>query len=91
MNDDSKQIDKDAFLNSPYPIGDDKGMIHFGNRNVELVISMMLGIRNAVNSIGNSEKLFNFVRNDDAFNDFNLFNYTQNTTDRENVTYIYLF
>ena len=46
---------------------------------------MMLGIRNAVNSIGNSDKLYSFVNNDDAFKDFNLFNYTQNSTDRENV------
>ena len=60
-------------------------MIHFGNQNVELVISMMLGIRNAVNSLGSTDKLFSLVNNDDAFNDYNLFNYTQNTTEKENV------
>ena len=79
------QIDKDYFLNSPYSISDSKGMIHFGNQSVELVINMMFGIRNSVNCIGNTNKLFTFIRKDDSFKEFNLFNFTHNTFDKEIV------
>lgn len=45
-------IDKDDFLNAPFHHIEEKGLIHFGNENVEMVLNMMIGIRNSVNSVG---------------------------------------
>jgi len=71
------------FLNTQNVGEPEKGLIHFGNKNVEMVLSMMIGIRNAVTSLGESEKLYNFDQDDDAFMDVNLFDYTQKSYDKE--------
>lgn len=84
--DNEKTLTKDDYLNSPFLHKQEKGLIHFGNENVELVLNMMIGIRTAVNSIGDCRKAFNLIRNDDAFKEYNLFNFTQNSFDREIVS-----
>ena len=61
------------------------GLIHFGNRNVEMVLTMMIGIRNAVSSLGESETLYNFDKDDDAFKDVNLFDFKQKSFEKDVV------
>ncbi len=60
-------------------------MIHFGNKSVEMVLTMMIGIRNSVTSLGENEKLYNFDEDDDAFKDVNLFEYTQKSYEKDVV------
>ncbi len=45
----------------------------------------MIGIRSSVNAIGDTEKLYDLSKNDDAFKEYNLFNYTQNIYEKETV------
>ena len=63
-------------------------MIHFGNQNIELVLTMMIGIRNSIYSIGENPNLYPLNRNDDSFKDFNCFNFKQANFDSEYVNNI---
>lgn len=60
-------------------------MIHFGNKNIELVLTMMIGIRNSINSIGENPNMYDLKKKDDAFKDFNCFNFIQANFDSEYV------
>lgn len=80
-----ENIRKEDFLNSTPPLAQQKGMIHFGNKNIELVLSMMIGIRNSVNSIGENPNLYPFIRRDEAFRDFNVFHFKQTNFEKEIV------
>lgn len=71
------EIKKEDFLNSTPPFVQEKGMIHFGNKNIELVLSMMIGIRNSINSIGESPTPYPLEPKDQAFRDFNVFHFVQ--------------
>jgi 1-phosphatidylinositol-4-phosphate 5-kinase len=44
---------------------------------------MMIGIRNAVQAVGVHTKIFKFQKNDDSFKDFNLYNYSHNSYNKE--------
>ena len=46
---------------------------------------MMIGIRNSVNSLGESETLYNFDKDDDAFKDVNLFDFKQKSFEKDVV------
>lgn len=76
-------IEKEDFLNTPFLSKEEKGLIHFGNENVELVLNMMIGIRNSVNLIGGNRSMFPLETNDDSFKEINTFKYTHNTNGRE--------
>jgi Ca2+-binding EF-hand superfamily protein len=76
-------MEKEDFLNMPFHAQEEKGLIHFGNENVELVLNMMIGIRNSVNLIGGNRSLFPLETNDDAFKEINTFKYTHNTNEKE--------
>ena len=84
-NEDTNAYDKESFLNIPFNSVDSKGLIHFGNSNVELVLNMMIGIRSSINSNGECEKLYDLSKNDDAFKEYNLYNYSQNIFENETV------
>jgi 1-phosphatidylinositol-4-phosphate 5-kinase len=43
----------------------------------------MIGIRNAVQAVGDHSQIFKFQPMDDAFKDFNLYNYSHNSYDKE--------
>ncbi len=79
------EINKEDFLNSTPPFSQEKGMIHFGNKNIELVLSMMIGIRNSINSIGESPTPYPVEPMDQAFRDFNIFNFVQKKFDNHIV------
>ena len=79
------ELKKDDFLNSTTSLSQEQGMIHFGNKNVELVLSMMIGIRNSINSVGENNNLYQFQSKDQAFKDFNIFNFKQNNFEKEIV------
>lgn len=83
-----REFKKEDFLNSTPPLIQEKGMIHFGNKNIELVLSMMIGIRNSINSIGENPSLYPFSKKDEAFRDFNVFNFLQTNFEKEMVVYI---
>lgn len=80
------EVDKEFFLNIPCNNVDSKGLIHFGNNNVELVLNMMIGIKSSINSNGDTQKLYDLSKNDDAFNEYNLYNYSQNIFEKETVS-----
>lgn len=88
---DLENLKKEDFLNSTPSLALQKGMIHFGNKNIELVLSMMIGIRNSVNSVGENPKLYPLFRRDDSFKDFNIFHFKQSTFEKEIVKLIILY
>jgi len=53
-----------------------------------MVLSMMIGIRNSVTSLGENEKLYDFETDDDAFKDINLFDFKQKSFEKEVVSSI---
>jgi len=71
------EIKKEDFLNSTPPFVQEKGMIHFGNKNIELVLCMMIGIRNSINSISESPTPYPLEQMDQSFKDFNVFHFVQ--------------
>lgn len=85
------EIKKEDFLNSTPPFSQEKGMIHFGNKNIELVLSMMIGIRNSINSIGESPTPYPLEHRDQAFRDFNVFHFVQKKFDNHVVRYNLFF
>jgi len=82
-----REFKKEDFLNSTPPLMQERGMIHFGNKNIELVLSMMIGIRNSINSIGENPSLYPFAKKDEAFKDFNVFNFLQTNFEKEIVRF----
>ncbi len=76
-------FEKDDYLNPSFLKSEDEGLIHFGNPNVELVLNMMIGIRNSINSIGETKRLFNIAEKDEAFKELNRFKFSQNTYEKE--------
>jgi len=50
-----------------------------------MVLSMMIGIRNSVLSLGENDKLYDFDRDDDAFNAVNLFEFKQKSFEKDVV------
>ncbi len=87
LSEDMPELKKEDFLNSTPPLIQEKGMIHFGNKNIELVLSMMIGIRNSINSIGENQSFYPFSKRDEAFRDFNVFNFVQTNYEKEMVNY----
>ena len=67
---------KEDYLNPSFSNFDEEGLIHFGNPNLELVLYMMIGIRNSVNSMGEPRKLFNISEKDEAFKELNSFSFS---------------
>lgn len=76
-------FEKDDYLNPSFLKAEDEGLIHFGNPNVELVLNMMIGIRNSINSIGETKRLFHIAEKDEAFKELNRFKFSQNTYEKE--------
>jgi hypothetical protein len=87
----NREINVEDYFNGTPSLAEEKGMIHFGNKNLELVLTMMIGIRNSINSIGDNNEMFNLGKNKenkenkDAFKDFNCFNFVQNNFECEYV------
>jgi hypothetical protein len=79
----TNSFEKNDYLNLPFLNLEEEGLIHFGNPNVELILNMMIGIRNSVNSIGESRRLFNLKENDEAFKELNRFKFSQNNFEKE--------
>lgn len=82
----NKDIKKEDFFNSTPNLNQEKGMIHFGNKNIELVLTMMMGIRKSINSLGENPNLYKFKEKDEAFKDFNCFNFIQANFESEYVS-----
>lgn len=61
----------------------------FGNKNVEFVLNTMSGIKCAVNSVGDVDKLFDLSKNEEAYKEVNTFSYSQTIFDKENVIIFY--
>jgi len=47
-----------------------------------MVLSMMIGIRNSVNKLGEHENLYDIDKDDDAFKDVNLFDFKQKSHEK---------
>jgi hypothetical protein len=80
-----REINKEDYFNGTPSLAPEKGMIHFGNKNIELVLTTMIGIRNSINSIGENNEIYNISNNKDAFKDLNCFNFVQNNFESEYV------
>ena len=73
------------FVNMPFKKEkeSEKGMIHFGNPNLELVINLMMGIKHSVSKIGASKSSILYpIDNDEIYGEINRFKYEQNNFDK---------
>lgn len=78
LNIESKtNLNNEDFFNSySGDTSDDRGLVHLGSPNIDLVLNMMLGIKSSINSEANSKSniMYNFSLID-AFNEVSKFTY----------------
>ena len=72
-------------LNTPFKKEKEveKGIIHFGNPNLELVVNLMMGIKHSVSRVGTAgTNIFYPIENEEIYGEVNRFKYEQNNFDK---------